>query len=80
MGKDIVLLNRCADHEVEMVKKVCLKNNVELTSFFGIDIDRTKVELVEKILLDINVPIICVASLMEKSNKFDVQLSLRDYF
>lgn len=80
LGKDIVLLNRCSDQEVEEVRKICSDNNVELKCFFGIDIDRTKVELVEKILLDINVPIIFVASLMEKSNKFDVQLNLRNYF
>lgn len=42
LGKDIVLLNRCPDHEVEMVKTICLENNVKLTCFLELTLTELK--------------------------------------
>ncbi|GMQ64905.1 TIGR04066 family peptide maturation system protein [Vallitalea maricola] len=79
-GKNIVLLHRINIDLLDEVKKLCNNNNVNLKLYWGMDIDQNNITIKNSTIYEINVPVIFVSSVIEGTNKFDVQLCLRDHF
>lgn len=82
--KNIICLHKLEDEMYKEIKKLCILNNVHFKypfTIFDKKSNYTKIcELKDEHLFNINIPIILVAGFMEKTNKFDIQLSLRKYF
>lgn len=78
-GRNIVFMY---DVEVEYrreAERLCDINHVKCTVITRRKMDTSKILQDEKNILRISVPVIFIASVIENTNKFDVQLGLRNY-
>lgn len=78
-SKNIILLYKINNKLLQKVKDICIKNNVKLTLLEFIKVNTEKLKGGDEVL-SINTPVIFVTSVIENTNKFDIQLCLRDHF
>lgn len=78
-SKNIILLHKIENRLLQKIKDICNKNNVKLTLLEYTKVSTEKFKGGDEVL-SINVPVIFVTGVIENTNKFDIQLCLRDYF
>ena len=75
-GKDIISTLPLGEEDLRVVKKLALDEGVDFTYYNQnqVEMERVKHEILE----EITTPVIFVLGLSERTNKFDLQLSLRN--
>lgn len=76
-GKNIIFLYDIGRQQKNDVEEICTENNVECLVITNRVMDISK--LIEHEIIPISVPVVLVASVIENTNKFDVQLGLRKF-
>lgn len=81
-GKDIIFITELSESNLERVINTCNQYNVDFKYLYNNNTENFKKleELThfEQSILDINTPVIFIMGTSEKTNKFDIQLSLRE--
>lgn len=78
-SKNIILSYAINNKLLQKVTNICIKYNVTLTLLEYNKVNTQKLKGKDEIL-SINIPVVFVTSVIENTNKFDIQLCLRDYF
>ncbi len=78
-GKNVIFLYDIGEAYQKEVEDICVKNNVKYSIITNRVMDTGKLIKHEHELIRISVPVVFVASVIENTNKFDVQLGLRDF-
>lgn len=76
-GKNVIFLYDIDAHQKKELEEICDKNNVKYFVITNRIMDTGK--LIEHEIIPISVPVVFVASVIENTNKFDVQLGLRKF-
>lgn len=79
LGKNIIFLYDIDEEHQKKVEDICARCNVKCTILTHRVVDASKLVEYENEIIRISVPIIFVASVIENTNKFDVQLGLRNH-
>ncbi len=77
-GKDIIFLRSAEEKSFTLLKEICRKYNVRLTVLKDFEEEYTYRDLEFFGLQKINTPVIFVTGLYERTQKFELQLSLRE--
>lgn len=78
-GKNVIFLyNLESQYRIE-VENICIENHVNYKVITNRLMDISKLAGHENEILDMSVPVIFVAGVIENTNKFDVQLGLRSF-
>lgn len=78
--KDICMLYKLSERHMESIVNICLKNSVNISMHTGMKVDFPKMEIDEKRLYEMNVPVVLVAGITEQAKKLDCILSIKRYF
>ncbi|EOS25289.1 TIGR04066 family peptide maturation system protein [Lachnospiraceae bacterium A4] len=78
-GKNIVFMYGLEPEYCKEVEELCDTNHVKCTIITRRVVDASRIMQNERDILRISVPVIFVSSVIENTNKFDVQLGLRSY-
>lgn len=79
LGKNIIFLYDISDEYQKRIGDLCAKCNIKCSILTYRSMDASKLVENENEIIRISVPVIFVASVIENTNKFDVQLGLRNY-
>jgi len=79
LGKNIIFLYDIDEEHRKKVDNLCAECNVKCTILTQRAVDASKLVENENEIIRISVPVIFVASVIENTNKFDVQLGLRNH-
>jgi peptide maturation system protein (TIGR04066 family) len=79
-GKNILYFRKIEEESRKTLEELCKKNNVSFKSCYDFENTYSGHELDYFKLQKINTPVIFVAGLYEKTQKFEIQLSLREIF
>lgn len=76
--RNIICTSPLEEQQKKQLDDLCQKSGVYFKHYY---IETTPISSIsQQIILEINTPIICIAGICEKTNKFNVQLALRDRF
>lgn len=78
-GKNIIFLYDIDEPYREEIGGICAKNNVKYTVVTNREMNTSKLSEYENEIIRISVPVIFIAGVIENTNKFDVQLGLRNF-
>lgn len=78
-GKNVIILYDVDKECQKEVESVCAENNVKCEIITNRIMDTSKLVKHDHEIIQISVPVVFVASVIENTNKFDVQLGLRDF-
>ena len=79
-GKDILYLRKIEEEKRDRLKELCKKYNVSFTSCDDFENTYYEHDLDDFNLQKIDTPVIFIAGLYERTQKFEIQLSLREAF
>lgn len=81
-GKDIIVAFHMNQSEIDLIWKKCMDGKVGFKNYYRNTTLQSNLHMAEGSLgnLEINTPVIFVFGMSQKTNKFDIQLSLRKNF
>ncbi|TYQ15069.1 UNVERIFIED_CONTAM: peptide maturation system protein (TIGR04066 family) [Acetivibrio alkalicellulosi] len=78
LKKDIIITNPLSKKNLDLISKKCDENKVRFEYYGPSEVDYEEIPDEVGFIHDINTPVIFVVGMGERTNKFEVQLSLRE--
>ena len=78
--KDICMLYELSEEHIKSIKKICSENAVNISMHTGMKLDFPKIEIDDKRIYEMKVPIVLIAGIAEQAKKMDCLLSVKCYF
>lgn len=79
-GKDICMLYELSNENTKTLLKLCLDNSVNFYTHAGMKVDFPKIEIDDKRIYEMDVPVILVTGITEQAKKLDCVLSVKSCF
>lgn len=79
-GKDICMLYQLSEEHEKMLLKLCLNNSVKFCMHTGMKADFSKIEIDDKRIYEMDIPVVLVAGITEHTKKLDCVLSVKSHF
>lgn len=80
VGKDICMLYELSEKHAKILLKLCLDNSVNFYTHTGMKVDFPKVEIDDKRIFEMDVPVILVVGITEQTKKLDCVLNVKSHF
>ena len=79
-GKDICMLYRLSEEHRKIIMEICSDNSVHFYMHTGMKLDFSKIEIDDKKIYEMSVPVIMVTGITEQAKKLDCVLSIKSSF